>query len=268
LVSVLIPCYNHRDFIEKTLTSIYEDSFKDKEIVIINDGSPDDSDEVISKWIKEHEDIKIVYKNRPNKGLNATVNELLSLASGEFVTFIDSDDFLLDGGLEARYNYLVEHPDKKIVFSDGVLVDKENNILYDSVLFGFRGYEKDSFKDSKTIRKTLLKRFVLAGPMMMARKEIYDEIGYHDESLLAWDLDFYVKTMPRDWIGFLDEKVFAYRTHDTNQSLVGISPRLLFDSAKSYWDNRDLYEFEDKPLVYWNVFKYIVRANILKYKQK
>lgn len=265
MISVLIPCYNHRDFIEKTLDSIYENDFKDKEIVIINDGSKDDSHQIISNWISKHKDeVKITYKNRENRGLNATVNELLSLAKGEFVTFVDSDDFLLPDSLAKRYEYLQKNPDKKIVFADGVLVDKENKILYDSVLFDFRGYDKDSFSSSEKIRKTLLKRFVLAGPMMMARKEIYEKIGYHDESLLAWDLEFYVKTMPTDWIGFLDEKVFAYRTHGSNQSLVNISSRLLKDSAKTFWDNKDLYKPSDRVWVYWNVFKFLLRAKLAK----
>ena len=267
-VSVLIPYYNHEKYIVKALDSILEDSYHDKQIVLINDGSPCNGDKVIKEWIEKNgSKIDIKYRYRENKGLNRTLNELISMADGECLVLMGSDDFLLDGGIEKRVQFLEENPDLKAVFADSTLVDMDDNIVYESALFGFRGYPKDAFKDRESIKKTLLKRFVLAGPILMVKKDIYDVIGLYDESLLAEDLDFYLRVLPRDLVGFVDEKVCAYRVHDTNQSIGETPPRLLRDARRAFVKNLYLYPLKEQPILFWNIFKFFIREQILKLQQ-
>ena len=267
MISIIIPSYNHQNFIKKTLDYVLEDEFKDKELVIIDDGSTDNSPKIISDWVEQNKDnLSITYKHRPNKGLNATINELISLSKGEYIVMMGSDDYLLKGGLQKRYDYLTKHPDKKAVFADAVLIDKDDNILYESMLFEFRGYPRDAFKDSKSIKDTLLKRFVLAGPILMVKKELYDEIGLYDENLLAEDLDFYLRVIPKNLVGFIPEKVSAYRVHDTNQSIGNIKPKLLKDSRISFLKHMHLYELKDKPKMLWNALKFFIREKLLEIK--
>ena len=265
MISVVIPSYNHEKYILKTLESIAEDSFEDKEIVIIDDGSTDSSDKLISEWVEKNKDrVLITYKHRANKGLNATLNELLSLAKGEYIVLMGSDDYLLEGGLKKRYDYFKSHPQTKVLIGDAILIDGDDNKLYDSMLFDFREYKREQFRDPKSIKKTLFKRFVLAGPIYMVKKDFYDEIGGYDESFLAEDLDFCLRALAKDEMSFLDEKVCAYRIHDTNQSLAGITPRLLRDSAKAFWKNMHLYPMREKPIMMWNIFKFLVREFLLR----
>ncbi len=264
-VSVIIPYYNHPDYIVETLDSIKNDSYENKEIVLINDGSPCDGDRIIRKWIDENkEDIEIVYKYRENRGLTSTLNELISLSGGKYITMVGSDDFLLDGGIESRVEFLKKHPDLMAVFADSTLVDKNGKLLYESALFGFRGYPKDTFENPQMIKDTLLKRFVLAGPILMVKKEIYDVVGLYDESLLAEDLDFYLRALPKDLVGFLDEKVCAYRVHGENQSLEAITSKLLRDCQRAFLKNIHLYPVKYKPLMLWQVFKFFIKENLLK----
>lgn len=267
MISIIIPCYNHEKYIKKTLDSILEDDFEDKEIVIIDDGSTDNSPKVISNWVEQNKDkISITYKHRPNKGLNRTLNELLSLTKGEYIVDIGSDDFLLKGGLRTRYEFMKKHPDIDVLISDAIVVDAEGNTISDSILFDFRGYEKEQFKDQETIKNTLFRRFATAGAIYMTKREFFDKIGYYDEELLAEDLEFSIKALGLGKVAFLDEKVSAYRVHDTNQSIGNIKPKLLGDSAKAFYRNMHLFPLKDKPIMLWNIFKFLVREKLLQLK--
>jgi hypothetical protein len=134
------------------------------------------------------------------------------------------------------------------------------------MLFDFRGYPKDAFKDEESIKRTLLKRFVLAGPILMVKRELYDEIGEYDESFLAEDLDFYLRSLPKNIIGFIPQKVCAYRIHDTNQSLAAITPKLLADSRKSFLKHISKYELKYQPRMLWTAFKFLVKEYQLRLK--
>ena len=267
MISIIIPCYNHKNYIQKTLDSILEDDFLDKEIVIIDDGSTDGSDEVISNWVEKNKNrIKIIYKRRENKGLNKTLNELISLSNGEYIVDVGSDDFLLKGGLKKRYDFLKQNPDIDVLISDGVVVDKNDKIISKSILFEFRGYKKEEFSTQESIKKTLFKRFATAGSIYMTKKDFFEKIGYYDESLLAEDLDFSLKALGKGKVAFLDEKVSAYRVHDTNQSIGNISPKLLGDSAKAFYKNIHLFPKRDWPIIWWNIVKFLIREWILRGK--
>jgi len=270
MISIIIPYYGHEKFIIKALDSILRDSFEDKEIVIINDGSPDNGDEVISKWIeKNKENIKIIYKNRENRGLNYTLNELVSLANGEYIVMMGSDDYLLDCGLSKRYEYLQKNPNLKAVFSDCVVVDENDKKMLDSLLFEYRPYKKEQFSSVKSIRKTLLGKFALAGPILIVKKELYDEVGKYDESLVAEDLDFYLRTLYKDVVGFMDERVAGYRIHGTNLSISEISPslvRVLKDSQRAYFKNLKNYTLFEKVVMFRQILKYFIREKIMLFK--
>lgn len=266
-VSIIIPYYNHKEYIIEALESVKNDSYPNKEIIMINDGSPCDGDKLIREWIEQNKDkVDITYKHRPNKGLNATLNELIMMANGEYILMIGSDDFLLDGGITKRVEYLKNHPDLKAVFSDSIIVDKYGKTLYESALFGFRGYPKDAFSSVEKIRDTLLKRFVLAGPILLVKRDIYDEIGLYDEELVTEDLDFYLRALPKNLVGFLDEKVCAYRIHDTNQSLDVVDPKLLVSCQKTFIKNLHLYPLRYKPLMFWQIFKFFIKEQLLRLK--
>lgn len=89
-VSVLIPVYNSEKYIENTLNSVVEQTLQDIEIIIVNDGSKDDSEKIIKKFIDKYKNIKYFYKE--NSGVADTRNYLISKASGEYIGFVDSDD--------------------------------------------------------------------------------------------------------------------------------------------------------------------------------
>lgn len=98
LVSVVIPVYNVEKYIEECLVSVLNQTLKDVEIICVNDGTPDHSMDIVEKYAKE--DDRIVIVNKENGGLSSARNAGLRVATGKYVYFMDSDDYLLENTLE------------------------------------------------------------------------------------------------------------------------------------------------------------------------
>lgn len=110
-ISVIIPVYNTSKYIEKCLNSIVNQTMESIEIVIVNDGSTDNSEEIIQKWINENQHKKTIkYFKKENGGLSAARNFGVKQATGEYITFVDSDDYLD----EKIYENLEKYMNQKI----------------------------------------------------------------------------------------------------------------------------------------------------------
>ena len=101
-ISVIIPIYNVKKFLEKCLTSVVNQTYKNLEIILINDGSTDNSLDICNEFVKKDERIKLI--NKENEGLSAARNTGLKLATGEYIGFIDSDDWIDLDFYEKLYN--------------------------------------------------------------------------------------------------------------------------------------------------------------------
>lgn len=120
LVSVIIPVYNTGKYLEKCLDSIVNQTYKNLEIILINDGSKDNSAKICQKYAQK--DDRIVFVSRENRGVSATRNEGIDLAHGDYFSFIDADDYVdLD-----MYEYLINLIDEKNVES----INFEHYITY------------------------------------------------------------------------------------------------------------------------------------------
>lgn len=159
-ISVIVPVYNTEKYVEKCLKSIAEQKMNDLEIIIVNDGSTDNSEIIIKQWIeKNKENIKIKYLNKKNGGLSETRNFALPYATGKYISFIDSDDYI-DSNLYSHLEQFMDDNVDLIKFKMQT-VDKDGNILekLDGPVFekctGEEGYEKlctnDRFLDPACI---------------------------------------------------------------------------------------------------------------------
>lgn len=228
LVSIIIPLYNHAQFIVHCLNSIRNDNYPNKEIIIIDDGSKDLSASVVQEWYRTHRDslaFGFTFKQRENRGVTKTLNELIGLAKGEFIAVLASDDYLLPGGIEARLQYLAEHPGKLAVFGDSVVVDNEGQTVHLSGISdlykGCSGY----LKHDELQAIELIMNWAVPGPGFMARHELYEIVGLYDESLTVEDWDMYLRIASRRALGFISVPVAAYRYHGAN-SVVSAGSRL------------------------------------------
>ncbi len=220
LVSFLIPYYNHKQYIQKTLDSIYSDTYPNKEIIIINDGSTDHDDSSINLWIKNHSnDILINYIKRENRGLTKTLNELVSISNGKYIAIIASDDYFINNTITERVALLeMIYPKKMMLVSDATVVDDQDNIIFESAMFEQRGAPKKNYFTDKGLKKEIIKRWSIVGPTGFMAKELFSVAGSYDESLLIEDWDFYLRVVAKDLLLFYDAKVAAYRWHTDNTS--------------------------------------------------
>lgn len=215
LVSIILPAYNHEAYVSKMLDSVLIQDYSNKELIVIDDGSTDRTGQLISEWVNQHEsELKIVYKSRSNKGISATLNELLSMASGEYIAGASSDDYLLPGSIAMRLKYLLDNPSKKAVFGDYQVVDDSDVILHESGIGGLYKGRKERFFDEQTLANEILDNFSVAGPVLMFERSAFGDIGYYDESLQIEDWDMYIRLAAAGLLGFVDFPVAAYRWHE------------------------------------------------------
>jgi glycosyltransferase involved in cell wall biosynthesis len=167
LVSVIIPFYNHNHFIKKTLDSILEDTYPNKEIIILNDGSSNPDDSNITNWIEQYKDtIEIRYIKRDNKGLTKTFNELIKMAYGEYILPCASDDYFINNTITKRVEILQENESKNtlILLSDNIVVDDSGQLLYGSNLFEYRQVDIQKLVSAEGLKYSIISnvRFTIA----------------------------------------------------------------------------------------------------------
>jgi len=122
--SVIIPLYNKENFIEKTIQSVLQQSFQDFEIIIINDGSSDRSEEKVLQF----SDTRIRYFKKENQGVAIARNLGIEKASSDYICFLDADDYWYPNFLETYHKYIQKFPTQK-VFSSAVELEIKNTLL-------------------------------------------------------------------------------------------------------------------------------------------
>lgn len=217
LVSVILPAYNHEKYVAKALDSIVQQDYENKELLIINDGSSDNTHEVISNWIDNHKHIlPINYVNRENRGISATLNELISRANGKYIAGMSSDDYLLERSLSLRVEHLLAHPDKNAVFGNYIVIDENGRLIHPNGIKELYKGNTNKFSAPEGLKFEMLRNFSIAGPVLMFERNIFNIIGTYDESLKIEDWDIYLRMAGLEVLGFIDKPMAAYRWYDLN----------------------------------------------------
>ncbi|MBX9888401.1 MAG: glycosyltransferase [Flavobacteriaceae bacterium] len=146
LVSVIVPCYNQAQYLPEALQSVLDQTYSDWECIIVNDGSPDDTDIVAKDWLIKDSRFKYIYKE--NGGLSSARNAGIEIAIGDYIQFLDADDFLKNKKLELSLEALLTDSQNNIVITNFQMYDnlskksKEpyckigtNNFCFDSFLY-------------------------------------------------------------------------------------------------------------------------------------
>jgi alpha-1,3-rhamnosyltransferase len=218
-VSIIIPCYNHEKFIQRTLDSILADTYPFKEIVILNDGSKDNSDEKIREWISVHgHEINITYTSRENKGITISMNELTRQAKGKYILPIASDDCLYGNTIARRVNILENEPQKTVLLNDAYVIDADDNIVMQSSATDYWKADKKKYMNDKDLIYECIRGPKIGGPIIMYNRSILDEIGMHPEHLEIEDWYFYQRAACLKRMVYIDFKVALYRVHGDNFS--------------------------------------------------
>jgi len=171
LVTVVIPCYNHSEYIAKTIESVIRQDYSNIELIIVDDGSSDDSAKVIESYVASCNERFVNFKfySRENIGLSATLNEMLEWATGKYFSGIASDDILLHDKISTQVAYLEQHHSCEILAGYVQKIDKNNNVIDVPSKLEVKSF---SFND------VYLQRYSLPAPTTMYRTSTLKAIGY------------------------------------------------------------------------------------------
>ncbi len=192
-ISVIIPTFNRAKFLERTINSILKQTIKPNEIIIVDDGSTDDT-----KQICNNLNVKYIYQN--NKGVSSARNRGIKEASNDWIAFCDSDDIWHNEKLEKQINFhkqnldiLISHTDEIWKFNDKIIKKKRHQAKPSGYCF------EDNLSSCKIGASTLL-----------LHKIILDEVGLFDEDLIACeDYDLWLRILLNYELGFLDEELIT-----------------------------------------------------------
>jgi glycosyltransferase involved in cell wall biosynthesis len=128
-VSILIPCYNAERWIAQCIESALNQTYANKEVIVIDDGSTDGSLEIIKQYKEQ-----IYWKTQVNQGGNYTRNRLLELSEGEWLQYLDADDYLLPEKIQHQMQYLLQVPSVDVVYSPSIFEYYKNDTSWQEVL--------------------------------------------------------------------------------------------------------------------------------------
>ena len=128
LISVILPIYNVAQFLPRCIESVCSQTYDNLEIILVDDGSPDDCGDICDKYAEKDNRIVVVHKQ--NGGLSDARNKGAEIANGEYITFIDSDDYVTDTYVEYLYSLIEKYHTRMSLCTHTVVFEKGNNIIY------------------------------------------------------------------------------------------------------------------------------------------
>lgn len=216
-VSVIIPTYNMGRFLPRAVSSVRSQTQKPLELIIVDDGSTDDTREIIDTLSKftARSGITLVAISQLHKSKSAASNVGISVARGDAITLLDADDILPGRSIELRTKYLEEHPGKDAVFTDTNYVDARGLVYHKR-----KPYTDDPRKLTLSFLSAWKAPF---HPMsVMYRKRAFDMAGSFDvENSRAEDSDLAYRMLTRCSVGYLPEPAYTYftSTHDLKERM-------------------------------------------------
>ena len=145
-VSIIVPVYNTENYVEKCLQSLAKQTMQDFEIIVVNDGSTDNSETTIKKFIEEHQTLNITYLRKENGGLASARNYGMKYAKGKYLSFIDSDDYIEENLYKDLEKYMEEEIDiikfkMQTVDENGKIIEKLDGPVFEKST-GEEAYKK------------------------------------------------------------------------------------------------------------------------------
>ena len=227
ITSVLIPLYNHEFTVEKALNSILLSDCALIELIVCDDASVDQSFEIATLWIAKFRDkFESVYavKNLINLGITANFNKLLSIASGEFITYCASDDEFTCKAVDKQRQYLHENPQYDFVYANCGYINQQSQLIKPEIVTNWRA--------NLIVRPTcslvdLVCNWGVVWSRLFARRAAFNKFGTYPEKLSFEDRWGALKIAQTKRYGYLHEVVQLYRLRDFGTGSAGLNPETI-----------------------------------------
>lgn len=241
-ISVVITCYNYGKYIAGCIDSVLSQTYENFEIIVVNDGSTDDTGEVIKGFLSN---AKISYIEQPNAGQANAKNNGIRHAKGELIAFLDADDIWRRTKLEKQIK-LFSDPDIGVVYSRHKYIDSDGKVL-DAELTG-----KHLQPRSGNVTGYLFYDNFVPFSSSIVRRKCLEMFGGFDESLsMSIDWDLWLKISTQFKFSFVDEPLMLYRVGHSGQMSRKVEERLqcadrvMYRFLSEYPGNISKKEFKD-----------------------
>lgn len=207
--SVIIPAYNKGDLVRKTLASALDQTFKDYEVIVVDDGSTDNTADIV----KEFTDPRVIYHYQPNSGLPAAArNKGIALSKGRCIAFLDADDIWYPDKLKVCYEAFNQHPDMDLVCHNELIRDISGKFIR-NVSYG--PYTSDMFR-----RLLFIGNCLSPSAVAVKREALVDGFIFREYAnfFAAEDYDLWLRLSRKYKLYFIPEILGEYLLHDKNIS--------------------------------------------------
>lgn len=220
IVSVIMPSYNHADYIEKAIRSVFEQTYTKIELIVIDDGSTDNSKEKLEELAQRH-DFKLIFQQ--NSGVCKTLNRAIrEFATGDYIALLASDDHWHARKIELQMELLLRE-NGEFSYTQA----SEFDSLSGKVL---RIFPKKPLQ-GHVLNQVFVSQHVPAGSMLFS-KTLYDRVGGFDETLKEEDWDFVIRCASETRFYPLAQPLFFYRSHPTNSMKTAGRRKIFQQKAK------------------------------------
>lgn len=203
LVSIILPNYNNAKYVGEAIESVLSQTYTNWELIVIDDGSTDNSVEIIQKYAAQDERIKWLI-NATNKGVSASRNEGLKRYRGEFICFLDSDDVFLPNKLTDQVACLQQNENIDLVYSDQLVGDEKLSIIR----------KNEYFIPSIDLREFMAIRNLFSTLCVLLRRKLVEQVGYFDTQLAGGeDWDYWIRCSEKTPFIHLRTDTAIYRQH-------------------------------------------------------
>lgn len=218
MISVIIPSYNHEKYIQRCIDSVVNQTYTDWELIIIDDGSQDNSNEIIASYV----DKRITHIKQENMGAHNAINKGLSLSAGQYLTILNSDDEFHPQRFEMCMSVFEKDKDIDFISTWINIVDEKNKLK------GVKEAWKNmhpwqvknknlTFLDSNDYSlNALMANFVATTSNMLFKRKVYEQIGGMRNLRFVHDWDFLLRVCSKFNCFNLETALLSYRIHGSN----------------------------------------------------
>ncbi len=215
LVSIIVPCYNYADYVGEALASVLAQDYPNFELLVIDDGSTDDSADrirvALDGWQRSSNVRQVEFLQQTNQGVSAALNAGLALARGEYVATFDADDVMAPGRLRIQVDYLQAHPEVGCVGGVAMRIDQRGELLPKK--------EKKRAIRRFDFTQALAQSLVVGGNLAVYRRKAMLAVGGYDSSIRVQDFQMTLKIAEAGYfIDILPDIVTFYRKHGVGLS--------------------------------------------------
>jgi len=241
--SIISYVYNYGNYLQELIPSVLDQSLKDLEFLILDDGSTDNTKGIVGNFLGDRR-LRYVYQENIGKQnrFDELIRRALELTSGELVNIVGGDDIFMPNKLERQVKEFIQDPSLDIVFSDLYFIDDKGDIIPGDFKC------EASYTFSKlTLPRTLFSVNLIAHPTVLMKRDCIDKMGGF-ERWYCGDFHFWLKSAPFLNFKFIDEKLIKYRIHEkgastgnTNRDITVSETNAMLQKMRSKHTIIDLY---------------------------